>query len=161
MNIVGVDPGVTGALALFRDGQPWDVVDMPRGIIGIDGKGVYEVLRDWHADEVYIEITHATPKNGSKASFSQGDTNGALRTACHIAEVPLTWVRSVDWQRSAGLIGSGLTDIERKRRSRMRAIELFPGMNFKLTRVKDHNRAEALMIGRYGVKTSIVMAVLS
>lgn len=162
MNIVGIDPGLTGALALFKDNQPWDVVDMPRGVVGIDGKGVYDLLYRWDAHEVYMESTHAMPKNGSKAAYSQGDSNGSIRTAVHIAAIPLVWVRSVEWQKHAGLTRvAPMTDIERKRRSRMRAIELFPAMNFKLTRAKDHNRAEALMIARYGCATSITGMVLS
>jgi hypothetical protein len=101
------------------------------------------------------------PKNGSKAAYSQGDSNGALRTAVHIMGVPLTWVPAIKWQGHAGLGISGLTDIERKRRSRMRAIELFPSMADWLNRAKDHNRAEALHIGRFGCATSIVAAVMN
>jgi hypothetical protein len=161
MRIVGIDPGKTGALALFVEGFPTSVMDMPLGVHGVDGAVVFRQLKLWDADEVYIERTHAMPRNGSKAAYSQGDSNGALRTAVHIAGIPLIWVPPLDWQRSAGLGISGLTDIERKRRSRMRAIELCPGMADWLNRAKDHNRAEALLIGRFGVKTSITTAVLS
>lgn len=161
MKIVGIDPGKTGALALFVEGHPTAVIDMPVAIDSIDGARVYSVLNLWEANEVYIERTHAMPKNGSKAAFSQGDSNGALRTACHIAKIPLIWVPAMTWQRAAGLGVSGLTDVERKRRSRMRAMELFPGMCDWLNRAKDHNRAEALLIGRHGVQTSITAAVLS
>jgi hypothetical protein len=161
MRIVGCDPGKTGALALFVDGHPTMVTDMPLTVGGIDGHEVYNQLCRWQANEVYIESTHAMPTNGSKAAFSQGDSNGALRTAAHIARVPLIWVRPLDWQRSAALGTSGLTAIERKRRSRMRAIELFPSMADWLNRAKDHNRAEALLIGRFGVKTSITDALVN
>lgn len=161
LRIVGIDPGKTGALALFVDGTASGVFDMPLGVHGVDGKAVHEQLMRWKVDEVYIERTHAMPRNGSKAAFSQGDSNGALRTAVHIAGVPLIWVTPLDWQRSAGLGISGLTEIERKRRSRMRAIELCPSMADWLNRAKDHNRAEALLIARFGVKTSITAALVS
>lgn len=155
----GIDPGVTGAISLFVDGKAFKVTDLPLGFHGVDGLALHEQLREWAVDEAFVEVTHAMPKNGSKASYSQGDSNGAIRTAVQIAGIPLTWVRSVDWQRHAGLLGSGYTDIERKRRSRTRAIELFPGLIGMLGRSKDHNRAEALMIGRFGVATSIMSAV--
>jgi hypothetical protein len=161
MRLVGIDPGKTGAISLFVDGFPTSVVDMPLGVLGIDGAEVFRILRLWEADEAFVEVTHAMPKNGSKAAFSQGDSNGALRTAVGIARIPMTWALPRAWQSHAGLTTSvRMTDIERKRRSRMRAIELFPGMADELARVKDHNRADALLIGRFGVATSIMSAVL-
>jgi hypothetical protein len=147
-------------MGLLVDGKATDVADLPLGFYGVDGREVEEMLLAWRTDEVFVELTHAMPKNGSKAAYSQGDSNGAIRTAVQIYGVPLTWVRSVDWQRNAGLLGSGYTDVERKHRSRMRAIELFPEMLPQLRRVKDHNRAEALLIARYGVATSILSAVV-
>ena len=159
VRLVGIDPGRTGALALFDGGDPVDVVDMPLGVHGVDGLAVWRQLLEWKADEVVMEVTHAMPRNGSKAAYSQGDSNGALRTAVTIAGRPLTWVRSVDWQRQVGLVGGGFTDVERKRRARMRAIELMPTMEDWLGRAKDHNRAEALLIARYGARTSIMSAV--
>jgi len=134
---------------------------VPLGVHGVDGKRVAEMLDHWQADEVYIEQMHAMPSNGSQAAFSQGDSNGALRTAVQVAGMPLIWVRPAQWQTHAQLTGFKGTAIERKRRSRMRAIELFPNMAEYLNRQKDHNRAEALLIGRYGVATSITSAVLS
>lgn len=159
MNIVGIDPGKTGALALFVDGNPQAVIDMPLTVGGIDGREVFLRIIEWKANEVYVESTHAMPLNGSKAAYSQGDSNGALRTAVHCAHIPLIWVRPAQWQTQAGLTGFKGPDIERKRRSRMRALELFPSMSDWLNRAKDHNRAEALHIGRYGVATSITAAV--
>lgn len=146
-------------MALLVDGKATDVDDLPLGFHGVDGAGVHAILDEWHADEVFVELTHAMPKNGSKAAYSQGDSNGAIRTAVQLFGAPLTWVRSVDWQRHSGLLGSGYTDVERKHRSRMRAIELMPVMAEQLRRVKDHNRAEALLIARFGVATSILSAV--
>jgi hypothetical protein len=161
VKIVGIDPGKTGAIAFFIDGEPAAIRDMPIAVDGIDGRRVSELLSHWEANEVYIERSHAMAANGSKAAYSQGDSNGALRTAAHMAKVPLIWVPPMTWQRHAGLAQSGLTAIERKRRSRMRAMELFPTMADYLNRAKDHNRAEALLIGRYGVQTSITSAVLN
>ena len=163
MNLLGVDPGKTGALARFADGAPDIVVDMPLGVHGVDGLGVWHLLLDWQIDEAFIESTHAMPTNGSKAAFSQGDSNGALRTAIGIAGIPLTWVPPRAWQTHAGLFamtsGVKMTMTERKRRARMRAIELMPTMVDYLDRAKDHNRAEALLIGRFGCATSIMSAV--
>jgi hypothetical protein len=164
MRIVGIDPGKTGAIALFVDGEPAAVIDMPLGVHGVDGAAVFRQLKLWEANEAYVEHTHAMPTNGSQAAFSQGDSNGAIRTAVHIASIPLIWAPAIQWQRSAGLptvSTAQMSTTERKRRSRMRAIELFPGMAEYLGRAKDHNRAEALLIGRFGVKTSITAALVN
>jgi hypothetical protein len=160
VNLLGVDPGRTGALARFANGVPELVVDMPLGVHGVDGLGVWHLLLDWQIDEAFIESSHAMPANGSKAAYSQGDSNGALRTAIAIAGIPLTWVRPAQWQAHANLSGWTGTATERKHRSRMRAQELMPTMVDYLDRAKDHNRAEALLIGRYGCATSILQAVV-
>ena len=159
MRFIGIDPGVTGAIALLTPGDTY-VYDMPHDMDGIDGALVYRLLVEWQPDEVYIERTHAMPTNGSKAAYSLGDTNGCLRTAVHILRIPLIWVPPKQWQGHFNLSGK-YTDRDRKDRSRWRAQELFPTLADQLTKVKDHNRAEALLIAEYGRRTSITKAVTS
>jgi hypothetical protein len=161
VRLVGIDPGVTGALALLDTLDPVasQVVDMPRDADGVDAALVYRVLQQWEPAEVYLEKAQAMPK-GARASFIQGDTNGSLRTAVHIAHVPLIWVQPQQWQRQFSLYGGGFTDRERKDRSRARAQELFPRLADQLGLVKHHNRAEALLIAEYGRRTSITQAVV-
>ena len=160
MKIVGVDPGLTGSIALLDDDNT-RVYDMPRGVDGVDGAFVYRLLAKWEPAEVYIERTHAMPMNGSKATYSLGDTNGCLRTAVHVLRIPLIWVPPRQWQSQFSLAGGSYTDQARKDRSRWRAQELFPALADQLARAKDHNRAEALLIAEYGRRTSITTAVTS
>jgi hypothetical protein len=160
VRFVGIDPGVTGALALIAPDDT-QVHDMPRTVDGVDGKLLWKLLALWGPDEVIVERTHAMPKNGSKAAYSQGDSNGSIRTAVHITGIPLVWVPPQTWQRHYSLFGGNFTDTERKQRSRWRAQELFPSLADQLGRAKDHNRAEALLIAEYGKRTSITAAVLS
>lgn len=159
MRIVGIDPGTTGAIAVLIDDVP-QIFDMPRNTDGVAGDTIYRLLHSLDPAEVYIERVHAMPK-GSKANFSQGDTNGCLRTAVHILRIPLIWVPPRKWQTEFGLFAGGYTDIERKQRSRWRAQELFPTIADQVNRVKDHNRAEALLIAEYGRRTSITAAVVN
>jgi crossover junction endodeoxyribonuclease RuvC len=158
MKIVGIDPGVNGAIALL-DNEVATVHDMPRDADGIAGAKIYQLLSQWEPLEVYVERTHAMPKNGSKAAYSQGDTNGCLRTAVHILKIPLVWVTPREWMSHYSLFGGGFNDLERKARSRWRAQELFPSLADQLGLAKHHNRAEALLIANYGRKTSITAAV--
>lgn len=150
MRVVGIDPGLTGALALLADdGRLADVRDIPVAGGWINGHLLKQIVTTWHPDHVYVELIHAMPKNGSKAAFSQGDSWGAIRTAVQCAGVPLTTVSPISWKARFGLNLRGLKDAERKERSRRRALDLFPGSDY-FDRKKDHNRAEAAMIGLYG-----------
>ena len=160
MRFIGIDPGVTGAIALLTPGDTY-VYDMPRNMDGVAGDTLYRLLVEWQPDEVYVERTHAMPINGSKATYSLGDTNGCIRTAVHILRIPLIWVPPKQWQAQFSLTTVGITDKERKNRSRWRAIELFPTLADQLGRMKDHNRAEALLIAEYGRRTSITKAVVN
>lgn len=158
MIIAGIDPGLTGAIAFL--GTDATVYDMPRNMDGIDGAEVYHLLTIWQPAEVYVEHTHTMDK-GARANFVQGDTRGSIRTAVHISRIPLIWVPPRKWQTEFGLFGGGFTEAERKLRSRQRAIELYPAMADQLGRVKDHNRAEALLVATFGARTSITQAVLN
>ena len=162
MRLVGIDPGVTGALAFIDtlDAVHTYVEDMPRDADGVDGGLVYRLLEMYEPAEVYLEKTQAIPGKGTRAAFMQGDTNGSLRTAVHVLRVPLIWVQPAQWQRQFSLYGGGFTDRERKDRSRARAQELFPRLADRLGLVKHHNRAEALLIAEYGRRTSITQAVV-
>jgi hypothetical protein len=161
MRFVGIDPGLTGAIAVLDEQADPQVHDMPRGVDGIDGGLLYRLLMHWEPTEVYMEKTQAIPGKGTKAAFIQGDTNGSIRTAVHLLSVPLIWVQPRQWQSQFSLFGGGWNDKERKDRSRWRAQELFPHLADQLGRVKDHNRAEALLIAEYGRRTSITKAVVN
>jgi crossover junction endodeoxyribonuclease RuvC len=159
VRFVGIDPGLGGAIA-FIDHDYANVYDMPRGPDGIDANAVFELLQSLVPTEVYLERTHAMPLNGSKAAFSQGDSNGVLRAVVHLLHVPLIWVNPKQWQAHVRLAGP-YSATERKMYHRDRAKELFPALRPLLNRVKDHDRADALLIARYGADTSITAAVLS
>ena len=158
MRFVGIDPGLTGAIALLTPDES-QVHDLPRNTDGLAGDTIYRLLVEWDPTEVYVERTHAMPTNGSKAGYSLGDSNGSIRTAVHIAKVPLVWVPPLKWQNHFHL--TGVTDKDRKDRSRWRAQELWPSLADQLGRARDHNRAEALLIAEYGRRTSITAAVLN
>lgn len=151
MRVLGIDPGLTGALALLNDeGALVGVHDIPTVDGQIDGYQLKLTIAALAPDHVFVELLHAMPKNGSRAAFSQGDSWGAIRTAIQCARIPYTTVTPSKWKQRLG-ITRGATDKERKEISRRRAIELYPGLGF-FDRKKDHNRAEAALIATYGHK---------
>ena len=143
--IVGIDPGITGGLAVVHDGKLAGVQPMPVYGGRCDGMGIDEMLSEWEPDAVYLEDTQAMPKNGSIASFSLGLNTGILIGVVQANLFPLHRVRPVIWKRKLGLIGKDKTA------SRGLARELFPDFADSFRRVKDDGLAEACLIARYGV----------
>lgn len=152
MRILGIDPGVDGAVALWDSGAITRLIDMPTTIHGtsreVDGWELHLHLQWLQAaqpvDFAYMEETHAMPKTGSQGNYSQGFSKGAIVTACRIAKIPLVRVAPATWKLKSGLRG------KEKVASLYLARELFPNRASDLKRAKDHNRAEAMLIARYG-----------
>ena len=139
--VVGIDPGLTGALAVLN-GEGVALFDLPVSGGEVDGAVLYSELLLANTvdsiDAVFMEETHAMPKTGSKGNYSQGVSKGAIVTAVKCAGLVLHRVPPATWKTKMGLRGKD------KAFSRHLASELWPGAEFRL--VKDHNRAEAALI---------------
>ena len=150
MNLVGIDPGITGALAWWNYGTVHQIVDMPVFDGRVSGRDIKEWLGDcWGPDVVYLEWTHPMPKNGSIASYSLGLNSGIVIGVVQALGIPLERVRPAAWKLAMGLRGKD------KSASRGMATELFPEHAAMFRRVKDDGRAEAALIARYGAYQNI------
>jgi hypothetical protein len=147
MILVGIDPGVTGALAIFIGGELDGVEDIPTFDGRIDGIELGALLQG--ADMVYLENTHPMPKNGSIASYKLGLNTGIIIGVAQALAIPLVRISVASWRNWNGL-GKASKDA-----SRGLARELYPHMRDELRLAKHHNRAEAILIGRYGVYRQI------
>lgn len=157
MLIVGIDPGISGAVAgVTPNGSLQWVFDMPIRDAGkknrkaneIDGVALARMLRVHLADigEVWVEEIAAMPAQGVSSMFSLGDTRGCIRGVCEALGFSTQRVHPKTWKKHYGL-GSD------KEASRSLAIRLFPGCEL-LARKKDEGRAEAILIARYGAHQS-------
>lgn len=144
--IAGIDPGVTGAIAIFEYGLK-EIHDMPTYDGRVDGIELGALLEN--VDIVYLENTHPMPKNGSIASYKLGLNTGIVIGVVQSMMIPLVRVSVAQWRAGVGLRGKD------KDASLGLARELFPHMRSMLTRQRDHNRAEAALIGRYGAYRQI------
>lgn len=150
--IVGIDPGVTGALAMHDGGLLVKVFDLPAFDGRTDGAGLAEILQGLEPDVVYLENTQAMPKNGSIASYSLGFNTGVIVGVVQSLRHPLIRVRPSVWKQKMGvarLDKNGVRGIVR---------EIYPDQAPLFKRVMDHNRAEAVLISRYGVFNEITEA---
>lgn len=145
MIIVGIDPGVTGGLAVIHEGRLSGVEPMPVHNSRADGMAIDELLTLWEPDAVYLEDTQPMPKNGSIASFSLGLNTGIVIGAVTANAFRLVRVKPQVWKKKMGLTGKN------KEASRGLARELFPEYADRFKLVKSDGLAEACLIARYGV----------
>lgn len=154
--VLGIDPGLSGALAaLDSGGRVVEVLDMPtletgngrRSINVVELRRVLNSLPPIRA--CWIENVASMPTDSRVAAFAFGRSVGAIETACLLSHVPLQRVTPQVWKRAAGLSAGAP-----KAASLEAAMRLLPGCAPYLTRVKDHGRADALLIARYGLSQS-------
>lgn len=157
--VFGIDPGVTGAMAALVDGDPVGVWDLPlrAGPAGreIDPRalrGLIADVRAWHpgADAVAcVEAAWGRPGEGVRNPFSLGVEFGRLLATLELAGLRAELVPPATWKREAGLLKQD------KSASRALARQRFPAMADRLARVKDHGRAEALLIADHGNRSAL------
>jgi len=156
--ILGIDPGVTGAFAgiviegeLIKNVSMWDMplVKTKTGKNEVDPLGVLEIILTFEADHVFIEKAQPMARFGKKQGVAStggymkgyGILIGLLVSQSEFS--PYTEVTPQAWKKVM-LSEVGMD----KTASRKRAEEVYSGVKFPL--VKDHNKAEALLIGIYG-----------
>jgi crossover junction endodeoxyribonuclease RuvC len=142
--ILGVDPGMSGALALCRDGA-WDVLDVP--IVGheINIPVLCGWLREQKPDHAIVEFASARPGQGVTSMFRFGCAYGEVKALIAAFEIPLTIVAPTRWKPMVGLPKGA-----DKEASRLRALQLFPDQAAHLARKKDHGRADAMLLAHFG-----------
>lgn len=162
MIVIGIDPGISGALARFDHlGRLQSVVDMPgmergAGFVKnqVDAVALDSILEEWtsHLDKnevmVLIERAGAMPKQGASSIFSIGLTMGLIEGIVVGRRLPHSFAAPGEWKRAVGLPRVKGKKNEGKNAARSLAQRLYPGAELHL--VKHHNRAEAILIARYG-----------
>lgn len=150
--IVGVDPGVTGAIAVVENGKLVGVHDMPIYGGRVAGIEFAELIREADPAYVVVEDTHPMPKNGSIASFKLGLNTGICCGVVQALSHPLIRVRPMLWKKRNGLIN------QPKDAARGLVQELYPEMAHYFKRVKDQGRADAVLIARFWAFEAVKLA---
>ncbi len=166
VRIAGIDPGISGAVAVIDTADVGvfvvvDISDIPT--LGdaakreLDDLSLIGWLKEFRPDHVYLENVRAMPSipgpdgvrraMGVVSAFKFGFVAGQIRTCVRGCKVPFTLVEPVRWKRATGLKGG----LEGKEQARQTAIRLFPEAHGALNLKRHHNRAEALLIARWGI----------
>jgi crossover junction endodeoxyribonuclease RuvC len=150
MKSLGIDPGITGACAIFNDGV-WIIIDMP--VAGdkrhheINVAELLRWLREHQPDHAFIEFASSRPHQGVSSTFRYGAAYGAVKAVCAAIAIPITIVTPQRWKKFAG-IAPGAD----KEADRLRALQLFPDQAAQLSRKRDHARSDAMMLAWFGAK---------
>ena len=159
MLIIGIDPGISGSICFLEDGKIIDVLEMPTMAEGkknkrqVNGSQIYnEILKRISKNEkqdirVIIEQVSAMPGQGVTSMFNFGQSFGILKGICSAMQLSMYFVRPAKWKKYFGLINS------EKDASRTRAIEMFPYFSSQLSKKKDSNKADAILIASYYYET--------
>ena len=159
MLIIGIDPGISGSICFFQDGKIIDVVEMPTMTEGkknkkqVNGSQIFNEISekikklDKKEIKVIIEQVSAMPGQGVTSMFNFGQSFGILKGICSAMQLPMYFVRPAKWKKYFNLINS------EKDASRTRAIEVFPYFSGQLSRKKDSNKADAILIASFYYET--------
>ena len=155
MLIIGIDPGISGSICFLDNGKILDVIEMPIMTDGkknkkqVNGSQVYnEVtkrIKQFEKNQIRVVIEHvsAMPGQGVTSMFNFGQSFGILKGICTAMQLPMYFVRPAKWKKYFNLLNS------EKDASRTRAIEIFPYFSSQLSRKKDTNKADAILIASF------------
>ena len=155
MLIVGIDPGISGSICFFEDGKILDVIEMPTMTEGkknkkqVNGSQIYneicKITKDIEKQEtrIVIEQVSAMPGQGVTSMFNFGQSFGILKGISSAMQLPVYFVRPAKWKKYFNLLNS------EKDASRTKAIEIFPYFSSRLSKKKDSNKADAILIASF------------
>ena len=153
MIIIGIDPGINGAISIIENKKIIEVYDTPTMIDGkknkrqINGAQVTNIFKERLNGEkevvVVVEHVNAMPGQGVTSMFNFGQSFGVIKGICAALNLPIYFVRPAKWKKHFNLIKTN------KDASRTKVIEVYPEISCKLHRNKDSNRADAILIALY------------
>jgi crossover junction endodeoxyribonuclease RuvC len=159
MKIIGIDPGLSGAIAILEDKKVLKIFDIPVMSEGKKNKRqlnsallvnlLKENINNSEEVAVVVEQVNAMPGQGVTSMFNFGQTFGAIKGVCAALELPIYFVRPSKWKKHFELINSS------KDSSRTKAIEMYPKLSNQLTKKKDVNKSDAILIARYFSETRL------
>jgi len=157
MIIIGIDPGISGAVCILTNGKITEIYEMPTMIDGkknkkqVNGAEITNIINKEIENEkdvkVVIEHVSAMPGQGVTSMFNFGQSFGVLKGICAALKLPVHFIRPVKWKKHFNLINT------EKDASRTKVIEAFPYISSKISKKKDANKADAILIARFFYET--------
>jgi len=140
MRIFGIDPGLSGGIAILENNKVKEMFDMP---VMSDGKKnkrqlnsallaqiIKDNIEDIEDTVMVVEQVNAMPGQGVTSMFNFGQTFGAIKGICAALSLPIFFVRPAKWKKHFELINSS------KDASRTKVIEMYPSIAENLSKKK-------------------------
>ena len=155
MIIIGIDPGINGAICFFKKGEVLDVIDMPTMAEGkknkrqVNGQQIFNEFSkriELYSNDnikVVVEKVSAMPGQGVTSMFNFGQSFGVIKGICAAMRLPIFFVTPAKWKKYYDLLNT------QKDASRTKAIEIFPKISPILSKKKDSNKADAILIASF------------
>ena len=160
MKIIGIDPGLSGGIAVLENLKVINIYDMPVMSEGKKNKRqlnsaqlvtlIKENIKTNEETVVVVEQVNAMPGQGVTSMFNFGQTFGAIKGVCAALELPIFFVRPSKWKKHFELINSS------KDSSRTKSIEMYPTLYTQLAKKKDVNKSDAILIARFYSETRLI-----
>tara|TARA_B110000967_G_C18600661_1_gene419067 strand:+ start:79 stop:579 length:501 start_codon:yes stop_codon:yes gene_type:complete len=159
MKIIGIDPGLSGGIAILENNIVKEIFDMPVMPEGKKNKRQLNSaqlvvllknnvnLNSIEDSVIVVEQVNAMPGQGVTSMFNFGQTFGAIKGVAAALGLPIFFVRPAKWKKHFDLIKSS------KDASRTKAIEMYPNLSDKLSKKKDVNKSDAILIARFYSET--------
>ena len=160
MKIIGIDPGLSGGIAVLENNKVLNMFDMP---VMPDGKKnkrqlnsallvklIKDNIENLESTIMVVEQVNAMPGQGVTSMFNFGQTFGAIKGVCAALELPIFFVRPSKWKKHFELINSS------KDSSRTKVIEMYPTLSNQLSKKKDVNKSDAILIARFYSETRLL-----
>ena len=160
MKIIGIDPGLSGGIAVLENNKVLNIFDMPVMSEGKKNKRqlnsaqlvslIKESIKENEEAAVVVEQVNAMPGQGVTSMFNFGQTFGAIKGVCAALGLPIFFVRPSKWKKHFELINSS------KDSSRTKVIEMYPSLSSQLSKKKDVNKSDAILIARFYSETRLI-----
>ena len=157
MKIIGIDPGLSGAIAFLENNKVLGIFDLPVMSEGkknkkqLNSAQLVNIFRENMNNEeetiVVVEQVNAMPGQGVTSMFNFGQTFGAIKGVCAALNLPIFFVRPSKWKKYFELLNSS------KDASRTKVIEMYPKLSNQLTKKKDVNKSDAILIAKFYSET--------
>jgi len=150
--IVGIDPGLSGAIVVLFQGTPVTCARMPTMKMGaanrVNASALAAIikgeLRERYKLHAYVELVGSMPGQGVASMFSFGHSAGVIQGVLGALEIPVTMVTPQSWKKRAGLVGKD------KDASRTLAIQTWPEWRTLDQKGAGQAYADAAFIALYG-----------
>ncbi len=159
MKIIGIDPGLSGAIAILENNKVLNIFDIPVMSEGkknkrqLNSAQLVKLLKDNISKNeevsVVVEQVNAMPGQGVTSMFNFGQTFGAIKGVCAALKLPIFFVRPSKWKKHFELINSS------KDASRTKVIEMYPTLSSQLAKKRDVNKSDAVLIAKFYFETKL------